>query len=99
MLSQSGLDLPIVLAVYERMKAEGISLFLYDKERVYHVLPFKTGDEDYWSKKLRAYGEQVSELAEADKVMAKVQSGQIKVVKMAVCEEESVIPGMLLVHV
>jgi hydroxymethylpyrimidine pyrophosphatase-like HAD family hydrolase len=92
-LYQGGLELPTVLDVYDRMQRDGMSLFLYDNERVYHVLPFKTGEADYWSKKLRGYGERVTELAEAEEVMRKVRAGEIKVVKMAVCVEENAVPG------
>lgn len=93
-LSETGLDLPVVLAVYERMRAEGFSLFLYDYDKVYQVLPWKTDVESsLWADKLRGYGEHVVSYSEAEVVMAKVRSGEIKVVKMAVCEAEAALPG------
>ena len=93
-LSETGLGLPVVLSVYERMRAEGFSLFMYDYDKVYQVLPWKTDVESsLWADKLRGYGENVVGYGEAEVVMAKVRSGEIKVVKMAVCEDEAELPG------
>jgi hydroxymethylpyrimidine pyrophosphatase-like HAD family hydrolase len=94
-LYRRGLDSATVLSVYDRLKYEGISLFLHDNNRVYQVLPFKTGDNDYWTSKLRVYGQNVLDLTGADEIMEKVKSGDISVVKMEICELEDAIPGLI----
>jgi hydroxymethylpyrimidine pyrophosphatase-like HAD family hydrolase len=92
-LHETTLALPVVEQVFAACRDAGVSLFLYDRERVYHVLPFKTFTDAQAESLLRAYGEDVVELAEAEEVMRKVQAGETKVTKMGVCEVEEYIPS------
>jgi hypothetical protein len=86
----AGLDLPIVLAVYERMKAAGVAALFYDYEKVYQVLPWSADkDATFWAKQLRKYGEDIVDYWDAQHIIDDVRAGKIKVVKIGVCESES----------
>jgi hydroxymethylpyrimidine pyrophosphatase-like HAD family hydrolase len=92
-LSQTGLDADVVLAVYDTLKKAGISLFIYDVGGPWHVLPFKTVGDIPWDVALRAYGEDVQTIDRAEEAMARVKNGEFKVVKMAVCEVAEYLPS------
>lgn len=94
-ISQTGLDTKLVLEVYETLKKAGTSLFIYDTDRPWHVLPFATAGDKPWDSALRAYGEDVQMLDRAEEAMDRIRSGEFKVVKMAVCEIESYLPSEL----
>lgn len=92
----SGLEIDVVNAVYAAMKTRGVSLFLYDYETVHQVL-YGASDDDkgIWAKKLRGYGETIFEYTdeESNDIMDKVAKGDIRVIKMAVCQVEDALSG------
>jgi hydroxymethylpyrimidine pyrophosphatase-like HAD family hydrolase len=92
-ISQTGLDTSIVLEVYDRLKEAGMSFFVYDTDRPWQVLPFATVGDKTWDQVLRSYGEDCQPLSRAEEIMPKVRSGEVKVVKMAICEIESYLPS------
>jgi hypothetical protein len=92
-ISQTGLDAALVLDMYETCKKAGISLFVYDTDRPWQVLPCKTEGPIPWHQALRAYGEDLQTLARADEAMGMVESGEMRVVKMCVCEAEAYLPS------
>ncbi|EIN08129.1 hypothetical protein PUNSTDRAFT_69184, partial [Punctularia strigosozonata HHB-11173 SS5] len=95
-IMDSGLDIGVVNEVYADMKNRGVSLFLYDYERVHQVLYGANDDHPgIWAQKLRGYGETVLEYTEAEsmEIMDKVTKGAIKVIKMAVCQDEEALPA------
>jgi hypothetical protein len=92
-ISQTGLDAALVLDMYATCKSAGISLFVYDTDRPWQVLPCKTDGPVPWDIALRAYGEDLQTLARAEEAMRKVRSGEMRVVKMCVCEAESYLPS------
>jgi hydroxymethylpyrimidine pyrophosphatase-like HAD family hydrolase len=92
-ISQTGLDTSVVLAVYEVLKEAGISLFVYDTDRPWQVLPYKTVGDKPWDEILAKYGEDVQSIDRAEEAMARVRSGEFKVVKLCSFEIESYIPS------
>lgn len=93
--AESGLDQATALAIFDAMQAAGFSLFIYGHEKTYQVLPWRTDPESAaWADRLRGYGEHVVGLDQAEEVMRQVRSGELKVVKMAVCEDEALLPGV-----
>jgi hydroxymethylpyrimidine pyrophosphatase-like HAD family hydrolase len=92
-IRESALELAVVKEVYNACRDAGISLFLYDRERNYHVLPFRTVTTEAGDRLLRAYGEDVVDLAQAQGVMEKVWAGELTIIKMAICEVEEHIPS------
>jgi hydroxymethylpyrimidine pyrophosphatase-like HAD family hydrolase len=95
-LQESGLDVNIVNAVYTEMKKRSISLFLYDYGKVYQVLfGLNDGYRGIWAEKLRGYGEMVVECSEleSEEMMRRVNKREIKIIKMAICQDEAMLPG------
>jgi hypothetical protein len=94
LVSQTGLDAAVVLALYDAARAARMSLFVYDTDRPWHVLPCATPGVGGvpWDTALRAYGEDLQGLERAEEAMARVRSGAMHVVKMAVCEAPEYLP-------
>jgi hypothetical protein len=93
-LSQTGFSTETVLKVYEAARADGMSLFLYDTERPWQVLPCATPGEAGvpWDAALRAYGADLQSLDRAEEAMERVRDGTMQVVKMSVCEAPAYLP-------
>lgn len=90
------MDAAVVKEVYAAMRARGTSLFLYDHATVYQVLQGNAdADKGEWARRLRGYGETVVECAggKGEALMRRVESGEVRVIKMAVCEDEAALGG------
>jgi hydroxymethylpyrimidine pyrophosphatase-like HAD family hydrolase len=92
-IHESTLLLPVIEKVYETCRAAALSLCLFDRDRVYHVLPFGTISVEKANRLFRGYGEEIVELQEADDVMRRVRDGAINVISMAVCETSECLRG------
>lgn len=91
-LAEYTLKPEVVGEVYAALCARRVSVFLYERERVYQVLDVEGG---MWARRMRQYGTEVEEcLGErADEVLERVRRGEIGVVKIEVCEDEATLPG------
>lgn len=84
-----------------------VAFMVYDRERVYEILPGvgvkgRQGEgegegeykgESIWADKLRGYGEDLVgyTLDGSKQILKQIQNGEIKVIKMAVVADESII--------
>ncbi|EIM84856.1 uncharacterized protein STEHIDRAFT_140397 [Stereum hirsutum FP-91666 SS1] len=104
-LRESGFEKEVVLEVIERLRGWGdVAFMVYDRERVYEILPGVKGHEgegeggeytgeSIWADKLRGYGEDlVGYTVDGSKeILKQIRNGEIKVIKMAVVADESII--------
>ncbi|KAI5787203.1 HAD-like domain-containing protein [Geopyxis carbonaria] len=97
-LSESALDIEVVRRVYQTLRERpGVSFFVYDYTTVYQVLGGENAGEGMWAERLRGYGEDVREMMgpsaervkEGEALMEKVWKGEVKVIKMAICQDEA----------
>ena len=89
---ESGLEAGVVGAVLREMAAANTSLFVYDHTTVYQLFR-GCGDAGQWAQQLRSYGELVVD--DRDDVAEAVARGDIRPVKMAICQDLDTISGAL----
>lgn len=78
-----GLELETLSQLYNQCKHASLSLFMYDREKVYE---FPGKDGPLWGDKLRGYGEDLHTVDEV--FMESVRAGHVKIIKAAICQEE-----------
>lgn len=78
-----GLDTEVLSNLHTYFTAQRVSLFFYDREKVYE---FQGRDGEIWGNKLRGYGENLQTVDSS--FMDKVRSGEVKIIKAAICQEE-----------
>ncbi|KAI5852328.1 HAD-like domain-containing protein [Tricharina praecox] len=103
-IAESGLDVEVVLRVIKEMRELGTSTFVYDHATVYQLgyargewgVGGEEGDGEegcQWARILRGYGEDVVCVPphEVDAALDRIRNGELRVVKMAVCQEPETI--------
>ncbi|KAA8910232.1 HAD-like domain-containing protein [Sphaerosporella brunnea] len=91
-ISESGLEIPVVLEALEQMRKIGASAFVYDYSTVYQLYK-GPGDVGQWAAMLRGYGEIVIEIPE-DEVEAfvqKIENEEVKAIKLGLCQDAATI--------
>jgi hydroxymethylpyrimidine pyrophosphatase-like HAD family hydrolase len=96
-IAESGLEITVVKETLQQMQGMRTSTFVYDYTTVYQLY-FGEGDTGQWAAMLRRYGEDVVEVLEEDMeaFMGRIEKGEIKVIKMGICQDAETIASMLL---
>ena len=96
-LCESGLETDVVGAVLREMADANTTLFVYDHTTVYQLFRGR-GDVGQWARLLRSYGELVvddcDDRDDRDDLVEAVARGDIRAIKMAICQEPETIHGM-----
>jgi hydroxymethylpyrimidine pyrophosphatase-like HAD family hydrolase len=94
-IAESGLEIPVIKEALEQMRQQGTSTFVYDYTTVYQLYK-AAGDDGKWAAMLRRYGEDVVEVPEEEvgAFVEKIERGEVRVVKMGICQEADTIAGL-----
>lgn len=76
-----GLEVDILMKLYDQFTSAGVSLYFYDRETVYEV-PGKDGTK--WGAILRGYGEDVRIMD--TETLARIRSKELQIIKAAICQ-------------